>query len=248
MAICLQKRGVRVSLDLMIQMYFVTKTYPNQITALSDFYLEVNQGEFVFITGPSGSGKSSLLRIICGAEKPSAGEVIVNGLRLTQPNFKKVYQLRRMMGIISPDFRLLRDRNVKENIAFVLEVMGVSAGEIENKVSETLQLLDLQERARDSILALSAGEQQRVSIARALVKDPSLILADEPTSVLDEVMTERVMEIFSDFHQKGTTILMATQDIRLVQRYPYRTVPLAAGKEEGQESHGEVRPEGCSLS
>lgn len=232
----------------MIQMFSVSKTYPSQITALSDFYLEVSAGEFVFVTGPSGSGKSSLLRILFGAEKPSGGEVIVNGIRLTQPGFKRVYQLRRMMGIISPDFKLLKDRNVKENVAFGLEVMGHRPKEIEERVSEILRQMDLQERAGDSILSLSAGEQQRVAIARALVRDPSLILADEPTSILDDEMTERVMEIFSELHQQGKTILFATQDTQLIQHYPHRVVPLMVDRKGDSEGREEVRSEGCSLS
>jgi cell division transport system ATP-binding protein len=231
----------------MIQMFSVSKTYPSQITALSDFYLEVGIGEFVFITGPSRSGKSSLLRILFGAEKPTSGEVIVNGIRLTQPGFKKVYQLRRTMGIISPDFKLLRDRNVRENVAFALEVMGHPPKEIQEKVSETLRQMGLQEREKDSILSLSAGEQQRVAIARALVKDPSLILADEPTSLLDDEMTEKVMEIFSELHQKGTTIVFATQDTNLIQRHPHRVISLAAAREGDAESSEEVRSAGCSL-
>lgn len=234
-------------MEKMIQMFSVSKIYPSQITALSDFYLEVEAGEFVFITGPSGSGKSSLLRILFGAEKPSRGEVVVNGIRLTQPGFKKIYQLRRAMGIISPDFKLLKDRNVKENVAFGLEVMGYPRKEIEEKVSETLRQMDLLERAGDSILSLSAGEQQCVAIARALVRDPSLVLADEPTSILDEGMTERVMGIFSELHQQGKTILFATQDHQLVQRYPHRVVPLLAGKKGDPDGREEVRSEGCSL-
>ena len=231
----------------MIQMFYVSKTYPSQITALSDFYLEVSAGEFVFITGPSGSGKSSLLRILFGAEKPSSGEVIVNGIHLTHPSFKKVYPLRRTMGIISPDFKLLRDRTVGENIGFVLEVMGHPLKMIKEKVSQTLIQMGLQEREKDSILSLSAGEQQRVAIGRALVKDPALILADEPTSILDDEMTGRVMEIFSELHQKGTTIVFATQDANLVQRHPYRVIPLIEGKRGDEENNEGVRSEGCSL-
>ncbi|MBM4339640.1 MAG: ATP-binding cassette domain-containing protein [Deltaproteobacteria bacterium] len=228
----------------MIQMFSVSKTYPSQITAFSDFYLEVGAGEFVFITGPSGSGRSSLLRILFGAEKPSSGEVIVNGIRLTQPGFKKAYQVRKMMGIISPDFKLLKDCNVRENISFVLEVMGYPPKAIKEKVYQALILMGLQEREKDSILSLSAGEQQRVAIGRALVKDPALILADEPTSILDDEMTGRVMTIFSELQQKGTTIVFATQDTHLIQRYPHRTISLVAKREGGAEGNGEVRSEG----
>ncbi len=228
----------------MIQMFSVSKTYPSQITALSDFNLEVSAGEFIFIAGPSGSGKTSLLRILFGAEKPTSGEVVVNRIRLTQPGFKKVYQIRKKMGIISPDFKLLRDRNVGENIAFSLEVTGHPLKGIKEKVSEILRKIGLEERGKDSILSLSAGEQQRVAIARALVKDPSLILADEPTVLLDEEMTENVMELFSKLHQQGTTILFATQDSNLIQRHPYRVIPLTAGKRGDEATHEGVISKG----
>lgn len=231
-------------MDLMIQMFSVSKTYPSQITALSDFNLEVSAGEFIFIAGPSGSGKTSLLRILFGAEKPTSGEVVVNRIRLTQPGFKKVYQIRKKMGIISPDFKLLRDRNVGENIAFSLEVTGHPLKGIKEKVSEILRKIGLEERGKDSILSLSAGEQQRVAIARALVKDPSLILADEPTVLLDEEMTENVMELFSKLHQQGTTILFATQDSNLIQRHPYRVIPLTAGKRGDEATHEGVISKG----
>jgi cell division transport system ATP-binding protein len=227
----------------MIQMFSVSKTYPSQITAFSDLYLEVMAGEFIFITGPSGAGKSSLLRILFGAEKPSSGEVVVNGIRLTQPGFKKIHQLRRMVGIISPDFKLLRDRNVRENIAFVLEVTGHPQKEIDEKVSVTLGQLNLQEREKDSILSLSAGEQQCVAIARGLVKDSPLLLADEPTSLLDDEMTGKVIDLFSEHHQKGTTIVFATQNTDLVQRYPHRVVSLAAEKTGAPENSEGVKTE-----
>ncbi|MDI7260180.1 MAG: ATP-binding cassette domain-containing protein [Thermodesulfobacteriota bacterium] len=227
----------------MIEIFHVSKTYPSQIEALSDIYLEVSPGEFIFIAGPSGSGKSTLLRILFGAEKPSSGEVIVNGIRITQSRFKKVHQLRRTMGIVSPDFKLLRDRNVRENVAFALEVTGHAPREIKGRVSEILRQVGLQEREKDLILSLSAGEQQRVAIARALVNAPPLILADEPTGILDDQMTEEVMKIFGELHQKGATILFATQDINLIQRYPHRVIPLVAGRRVDVETGEGVRSE-----
>jgi len=214
----------------MIQMNHVYKTYPSQISALSDMTLEISLGEFVFVAGPNGSGKTTLLRILFGAEKPSSGEVIVNGMNITEKGFNKIYSLRRTMGIVFQDFKLLRDRTVSENILFALEVTGHSRKEAKNKVSEILSRVSLQEREKDSVLTLSAGEQQRVAIARALINDPPLILADEPTGNLDAQMSIDVMGIFTSLHLKGTTVVFATHDIDLIRRYPYRIIYLSSGK------------------
>lgn len=213
----------------MIEMHHVSKTYPSQISALSDVTLEVLSGEFTFIAGPSGSGKTTLLRILFCAEKPTSGEVVVQGMHLTHPRFKQIHQLRRSMGIVSQDFKLLRDRTVNENVAFALEVTGHPRKEAKGKASEILKKVGLESREQDTILALSAGEQQRVAIARALVNSPPLILADEPTGYLDAKMTLEVMAIFTDLHQKGTTIVFATQYTGLVKRYPYRVVQILQG-------------------
>lgn len=214
----------------MIQMDHVYKTYPSQISALSDMSLEISPGEFVFVAGPNGSGKTTLLRILFGAEKPSSGEVIVNGMNITEKGFNQVYSLRRTMGIVFQDFKLLRDRTVSENILFALEVTGHSRKEAKNKVSEILSRVGLQEREKDSVLTLSAGEQQRVAIARALINDPPLLLADEPTGNLDTQMAIDVMGIFTGLYLKGTTVVFATHDIDLIQRYPYRIIYLSGGK------------------
>jgi cell division transport system ATP-binding protein len=216
--------------ETMIEMHHVSKTYPSQISALSDITLEILPGEFIFIAGPSGSGKSTLLRILFCAERPTSGEVIVHGMHITQPGFKKIYQLRRTMGIVSQDFKLLRDRTVNENIAFALEVTGHTRKEAKNKASDMLRRVGLEEREEDPILALSAGEQQRVAIARALVNSPPLILADEPTGNLDAKMTLEVMGIFTDLHQKGTTIVFATQFTGLIKRYSYRIIQILNGQ------------------
>lgn len=216
--------------ETMIEMHHVSKTYPSQISALSDITLEILLGEFIFIAGPSGSGKSTLLRILFCAERPTSGEVIVHGMHITQPGFKKIYQLRRTMGIVSQDFKLLRDRTVNENIAFALEVTGHTRKEAKNKASEILKRVGLEEREGDSILALSAGEQQRIAIARALVHSPPLILADEPTGNLDAKMTLSVMDILTDLHQKGTTIVFATQFTGLIKRYSYRIIQILNGQ------------------
>jgi len=214
----------------MIEMVHVFKTYPSQISALSDITLEISSGEFTFVAGPSGSGKSTLLRILCCAEKPTGGEVVVDGVQITHPGFKKIHQLRRRMGIVSQDFKLLRDRTVKENVAFVLEVTGHTRKEAKSKASDMLRRIGLEEREEDPILALSAGEQQRVAIARAVVNSPSLILADEPTGNLDAKTTLDVMEIFSDLNHQGTTIVFATQFTGLIKRFPYRVIHISNGQ------------------
>jgi cell division transport system ATP-binding protein len=213
-----------------IEMYHVFKTYPNQISAISDITLEILSGEFTFIVGPSGSGKSTLLRILSGAEKPTSGEVIVHGMPITQSGFKKIYQLRRKMGIVSQDFKLLQDRTANANVAFALEVTGHSRKKAKNKASEILRQVGLEEREGDSILALSAGERQRVAIARALVHSPPLLIADEPTGNLDAKMILDVMKIFTNHHQKGTTIVFATQFTGLVKHYPYRVIQILNGQ------------------
>jgi len=216
--------------EAMIELHHVFKTYPSQISALSDITLEILPGEFAFVAGSSGSGKSTLLRILFCAEKPTSGEVVVHGIHITQPGFKKIYQLRRNMGIVSKDFKLLRDRTVNENIAFALEVTGHTRKEAKDKASEILRRVGLEQRERDSVLALSAGEQQRVAIARALVNSPPLLLADEPTGNLDDQTTFDVMEIFRDLHLKGTTIVLATQDSGLLRRHPHRVIHLLEGR------------------
>jgi cell division transport system ATP-binding protein len=151
-------------------------------------------------------------------------------MHITQPGFKKIHQLRRAMGIISQDFKLLRDRTVNENVAFALEATGHIRKDAREKASEILRRVGLEERQEDSILALSAGEQQRITIARALVNSPPLLLADEPTGNLDAKMTVEVMRIFADLHQKGTTILFATQYTGLIKHFPYRVIQISNGQ------------------
>ncbi len=225
----------------MIQMNHVYKTYPSQISALSNMSLEISPGEFVFIAGPNGSGKTTLLRILFGAERPDSGEVIVNGMNITEKGFNQVYSLRRTMGIVFQDFKLLRDRTVSENILFALEVTGHSRKEAKNKVLEILSRVGLQEREKDSVLTLSAGEQQRVAIARALINDPPFLLADEPTGNLDTQMAIDVMGIFTSLHLKGTTVVFATHDIDLIRRYPYRIIYLSGGKRVDVHRDEEVK-------
>jgi cell division transport system ATP-binding protein len=215
--------------EAIIEMHHVFKTYPSQISALSDITLEIFPGEFTFIAGSSGSGKSVLLRMLFCAEKPTSGEVVVHGMHITQPGFKKIYQLRRKTGIVSPDFKLLRDHTVNENVALPRK-SSVRVERSKEKASEMLRRVGLENRGNDPILALSAGEQQRVAIARALVNLPPLILADEPTGNLDAQTTFDVMEIFRDLHRKGTTIVLATQDTGLIRHYPNRVIHLLDGK------------------
>jgi cell division transport system ATP-binding protein len=213
----------------MIQMIHVQKTYPNQFFTLSDINLEISTGEFVFIAGPSGSGKTTIMRLLFCAEKATSGDVIVNGIQITQ-GFGNIHQLRRTMGVVFQDSKLLHDRSVSENVALALEVRGQFGKGVRDKVFDALYEVGLQGREKDSIFSLSAGEQQRVAIARALITQPPLLLLDEPTGNLDRQMSAGVMGIFGQLHQKGTTIVLATHNIELLQQYPYRRITLQAGK------------------
>jgi len=228
----------------MIRISHVSKTYANQIYALSDITFEISPGEFVFLTGPGGSGKTTLLRILFCAERPTEGDALVNGFHITHTGFRKIHLLRRTIGIVFQDVKLLRDRTAAENIAFALEATGHTPGEIRTKVLEILSQVGLREREKDSILTLSAGERQRVAIARALVNDPPLLLADEPTGNLDGQMTSDVMRIFTDLHQRGATILFATHDTHLIQRYPHRVIRMAEGRMVEDGAGNEVKRAG----
>jgi cell division transport system ATP-binding protein len=227
----------------MIEASHVFKTYPSQVVALSDLSLQVSPGEFVVLSGPSGSGKSTLLRILFGAEKPDEGEVVVNGICLTRRGYKDVHRLRKTMGIVLQDFKLLRDRTVEENIAFALEATGHLGGETGEKISEVLKRVDLLPRVKDPICSLSAGEQQRVAIARALVNDPPLILADEPTGNLDRRMAHEVLRILGDLNLRGATIFLATHQEDLIEGPPYRVIRLSGGRIESPPEKGMSRRE-----
>ncbi len=224
----------------MIQMCHVFKSYPNEISALSDVTLKVLPGEFAYIFGPSGSGKTTLLRILFCEERPTKGEVTVNGIAITGKGFRKIHEVRRMMGFVFQDFKLLRNRSVRDNIAFVLEVTGHPRKEIKGRVMEVLEWVGLLERENDPIYTLSAGEQQRVAIARALINDPPLLLADEPTGNLDAGTAGDVMKILMALHETGTTVVFATHDERLIRQHPFRVIPLVKQKPAAETENEET--------
>jgi cell division transport system ATP-binding protein len=214
----------------MIHTYHLYKTYPGGTTALSDINIRVEKGEFVFLTGPSGAGKSTLLKLIFCQEKPSQGEILVDGVNVSKIQGKRIPLLRRRIGMIFQDFKLLNNRSVYENIAFALEILGYSKKEIRRRAWQALRLVGLHERMDDFPLKISGGEQQRVAIARALVKDPPLILADEPTGNLDPDLTADIVNMLMLLNTKGTTVVVATHDTDLVQRYRRKVISLSRGR------------------
>jgi cell division transport system ATP-binding protein len=214
----------------MIQTYHLYKTYPGGTTALSDVNIRVERGEFVFLTGPSGAGKSTLLKLIFCQEKPSRGEILVDGVNVSKIRAKRIPMLRRRIGMIFQDFKLLNNRTVYENIAFALEILGYGKKEIRRRAWQALRLVGLHERMDDFPLKISGGEQQRVAIARALVKDPPLILADEPTGNLDPDLTADIINMLMLLNTKGTTVVVATHDTELIQRYRRKVISLSSGR------------------
>jgi cell division transport system ATP-binding protein len=214
----------------MIQIYNVCKAYQKDSSALNDITLKIPKGDFVYLTGPSGAGKSTLLKLLYCAEKPSRGQILIDGLNITRMGPLKIPRLRRRLGVVFQDFKLLNSRTVFENVAFPLEVQGKKRYEVSKKVYQTLKMVGLEHKLQRHPLELSGGEQQRVAIARALVVDPLILLADEPTGNLDPEVTIEIMELFKGANARGTTVLLATHDREMIRRFPRRVVSLDGGR------------------
>jgi len=219
----------------LIQLFNVTKDYEREQSALNDITLQIDKGEFVYLTGPSGAGKSTLLKLICCAERPTRGQILMDGRNITSLGDRAIPYLRRNLGIVFQDFKLLTRRTVFENVAFPLEVQGRRRMEISKKVYQALKQVGLEHRLSHYPLQLSGGEQQRVAVARALVVDPLVLLADEPTGNLDPDVTLDIMELFKGANARGTTIVMATHDRGLIWQYPRRVLTLEAGRLSGDQ-------------
>jgi len=213
----------------MIEFRNVSKTYDNGTKALRDVSLRIGKGEFVFIVGASGSGKSTFLKLVMHEEVPNSGELIVNGRKLSVLRHRDIPYLRRTMGIVFQDFRLIDKMNVYDNVAFAMRVIGASAREVRRRVPYILGLVGLQEKARSLPTELSGGEQQRVGLARALVNNPSMIIADEPTGNIDPALSFEIVDLLSEINRRGTTILMVTHEHTLVKRFNRRAVEIRDG-------------------
>ena len=215
----------------LIRVINVEKQYNNGVTALYNLNLTIKKGEFVFVIGASGSGKSTLIKMMYREEKPSRGQIIIGGVDVAKLRNRKVYKLRRRLGVVFQDYKLLPKLNVYENVAFALEVIGMNKSEIRKRVIKVLKLVGLKEKVKSYPNQLSGGEQQRVAIARAIVNDPKLLICDEPTGNLDPVTSMEIMTVLEMINQKlGTTIIMATHDRDIVNRMKKRVLLLDQGQ------------------
>jgi len=214
----------------MIQMFHVYKSYGPDAHALVDVSLEIEKGEFVFLTGPSGAGKSTLLKMVFCAQRPTRGQLLVNGRNIGRLRRNAIPYLRRNIGVVFQDFKLLPRRTVEQNVAITLEVLGHNSREIRRKAYMTLKDLGLAHKLHQLPQRLSGGEQQRVALARALVNDPQILLADEPTGNLDKDRAEETMQLLEDTNSRATTVVMATHDQDLLHRYDKRIIRLENGR------------------
>ena len=216
----------------MIQLFHVSVKFGPSI-ALDTIDIRIAKGEFVFVTGPSGAGKTTLLRLIFGAEKPATGHILINAINLNRISRSKLDFLRRKIGFVFQDFKLLPKKTVFENVAIALEVTGLRPKLVKKKTHQTLRLVGLAEKEKAYPLSLSGGEQQRVAIARAIVKDPLILLADEPTGNLDPDLTREIMALFRSIHQRGTTVVIATHSRELLESADCRIIVLNQGNISG---------------
>jgi cell division transport system ATP-binding protein len=214
----------------MIQAFHVFKQYDRESMALSDVTLSVARGEFCFLTGPSGAGKTTFLKLVFREELPSQGQILVGGRNVTAIPDGQIPELRRSIGVVFQDFKLLKRKTILENVAFVLRILGVPAKEQKRRAFAALKAVGLHHKMHAYPLQLSGGEQQRVAIARALINEPMLLLADEPTGNLDPEMAQEIMRLFLDVNARGTTVLVATHDREMIQRTGKRVIALDKGR------------------
>jgi cell division transport system ATP-binding protein len=214
----------------MIQAFHVTKQYDRESSALSDVTLQIERGEFCFLTGPSGAGKTTFLKLVFREELPSQGQILVGGRNVTAIPARQIPELRRSIGVVFQDFKLLKRKTILENVAFVLRILGVPAKEQKRRAFAALKSVGLHHKMHSYPLQLSGGEQQRVAIARALINEPILLLADEPTGNLDPDMAQEIMALFQEVNSRGTTVLVATHDREMIQRMGKRVISLDHGR------------------
>jgi cell division transport system ATP-binding protein len=213
----------------LIELYGVTKTYPSGQTALKDINLKISKGDFVFIVGPSGAGKSTLIKLLFREVLPTKGQIFFAGKNITRLRPREIPYLRRRIGIVFQDFRLLPEKTVYENVAFAMEVVEASARDIRKRVPQILDRVGLAHKANAKPSELSGGEQQRIAMARALVNNPDILIADEPTGNLDPDTSWEIMKQLDDINKSGTTVVVASHDRELIDSMKKRVIQLENG-------------------
>lgn len=227
----------------LIKMQNVRKVYKNGVTAIHDLDLAIAKGEFVFIIGSTGCGKSTLIKMLYREEKPTSGQILVGGLDVAKIRNSKIYKIRRKIGVVFQDFKLLPKLTVYENVAFALEVFGLPKSEVHAKVIKVLDLVGLKGKAKQYPNQLSGGEQQRTAIARAIVNGPKILICDEPTGNLDEKTSLEIMAVLEAINKLGTTIIMVTHDTDIVNKMKKRVIELDSGRILNEYAEGEYEHE-----
>ena len=228
----------------LIRIKNVEKTYKTGVTAIYDLSLNIQKGEFVFIIGSTGCGKSTLIKMLYREEKPTSGIINIGGINVSKLKNRNVYKIRRKIGVVFQDFKLLPKSTVYENVAFALEIFGLPNSEVHSKVIKALELVGLKHKAKNYPHQLSGGEQQRVAIARAIVNGPKLLICDEPTGNLDENTSMEIMKVLDEINKLGTTIIMVTHDTEIVNKMKKRVILLDSGRIVKDYKEGEYAHEG----